>query len=178
LDDSLEPILKVWIHDQGFATSHLSRQALRDRATSPERQIHLILVAALVHVRGGCRPSGGSSDHAQNFGRPTDQDLANSLRRLRPISFGLSDDGVDVRAAGRIGYQVIITIERRSSGIDWLSQIAPIMTTVPKSRQAIEAQNRSLPGRVTGKLRIAIAEMVWKGARRAEAAAPKNKLGK
>jgi hypothetical protein len=38
------------------------------------------------------------------------------------------------------------------------------------TRQALAAQNRSLPNRVTGKLRRAITEMVWSGARRADAA--------
>jgi hypothetical protein len=38
------------------------------------------------------------------------------------------------------------------------------------SRQALAAENRSLPNRVTGRLRHAITEMVWSGARRAEAA--------
>jgi hypothetical protein len=38
------------------------------------------------------------------------------------------------------------------------------------TRQAIAAQNRSLPGRVTGKLYKAIDAMVWTGASRKEAA--------
>lgn len=38
------------------------------------------------------------------------------------------------------------------------------------TRQAIAAQDRSLPGRVTGKLRKAIEAMVWEGASRKEAA--------
>jgi hypothetical protein len=41
--------------------------------------------------------------------------------------------------------------------------------TVP-TRQALEAVNRSYPGKVTGRLRTALTEMVWRGARRAEAA--------
>ena len=40
----------------------------------------------------------------------------------------------------------------------------------PPSRQALAAENRSLPNRVTGRLRLAITEMVWSGARRADAA--------
>jgi hypothetical protein len=46
------------------------------------------------------------------------------------------------------------------------------MTTdmAPPTRQALAAQNRSLPNRVTGRLRRAITEMVWSGARRADAA--------
>lgn len=43
------------------------------------------------------------------------------------------------------------------------------MDTSP-SRQALAAENRSLPNRVTGRLRLAITEMVWSGARRADAA--------
>jgi hypothetical protein len=38
------------------------------------------------------------------------------------------------------------------------------------TRQALAARNRSLPGRVTGKLHTAIAAMVWEGASRKEAA--------
>jgi hypothetical protein len=38
------------------------------------------------------------------------------------------------------------------------------------SRQKLAAQDRSLPGLVTGKLRRALDAMVWSGARRAEAA--------
>jgi hypothetical protein len=38
------------------------------------------------------------------------------------------------------------------------------------TRQAIAAQDRSLPNRVTGRLRRAISEMVWSGACRADAA--------
>lgn len=38
------------------------------------------------------------------------------------------------------------------------------------TRQAVEAKGRSAPLKVTGKLRTAIELMVWKGARRAEAA--------
>jgi hypothetical protein len=38
------------------------------------------------------------------------------------------------------------------------------------SRQAIVARNRSLPGKVTGKLHRAIEAMVWEGASRKEAA--------
>jgi hypothetical protein len=38
------------------------------------------------------------------------------------------------------------------------------------SRQALEAKDRSAPRRVTGRLRTAILEMVWKGSRRDDAA--------
>jgi hypothetical protein len=38
------------------------------------------------------------------------------------------------------------------------------------SRQALEAVNRSLPGKVTGRLKTAITAMVWDGASRKEAA--------
>lgn len=38
------------------------------------------------------------------------------------------------------------------------------------TRQAVEAADRSAPGRVTGRLKTAIDKMVWEGARRAEAA--------
>jgi len=38
------------------------------------------------------------------------------------------------------------------------------------TRQAIAAKNRSRPGKVTGRLRIALDEMVWKASSRAEAA--------
>jgi hypothetical protein len=41
------------------------------------------------------------------------------------------------------------------------------ITAVPPSRQALAAEDRSLPGR---RLRRAITEMVWSGARRADAA--------
>lgn len=44
-----------------------------------------------------------------------------------------------------------------------------IATSLP-SRQALAAENRSLPNRVTGRLRLAVTEMVWSGARRADAA--------
>ena len=40
----------------------------------------------------------------------------------------------------------------------------------PVTRQAIAAQDRALPGKVTGRLKRAIIEMVWSGARRADAA--------
>jgi hypothetical protein len=42
-------------------------------------------------------------------------------------------------------------------------------TNIP-TRQAVAAQDRSAPMKVTGRLRAALLEMVWKGARRAEAA--------
>jgi hypothetical protein len=42
-------------------------------------------------------------------------------------------------------------------------------TTLP-TRQAIAAKDRSAPRKVTGRLRAALIEMVWKGSRRAEAA--------
>src|SRR6516162_413111 len=41
--------------------------------------------------------------------------------------------------------------------------------TVP-TRQALEAVNRSYPGKVTGRLRGALLDMVWKGSRRDDAA--------
>jgi hypothetical protein len=53
-----------------------------------------------------------------------------------------------------------------ASGICMNSDIA----TAFSSRQALAAENRSLPNRVTGRLRLAITEMVWSGARRADAA--------
>jgi len=43
------------------------------------------------------------------------------------------------------------------------------LTTAP-TRQAEAIEGRSLPLKITGKLRIAIEQMVWHGARRAEAA--------
>jgi hypothetical protein len=43
------------------------------------------------------------------------------------------------------------------------------MDTSP-SRQALSAQNRTLPGKVTGRLKTAITAMVWDGASRKEAA--------
>ena len=38
------------------------------------------------------------------------------------------------------------------------------------TRQAIEAKGRAAPGRVTGKLKIAIERLVWFGDKRADAA--------
>lgn len=46
-----------------------------------------------------------------------------------------------------------------------------LATTDQPSHQALAAQGRSAPGKVTGRLRKAIDAMVWQGARRAEAAA-------
>ena len=46
-------------------------------------------------------------------------------------------------------------------------------TTLP-TRQAIAAKDRSAPRKVTGRLRAALIEMVWKGSRRADAAAAAN----
>jgi hypothetical protein len=43
-------------------------------------------------------------------------------------------------------------------------------TEIVPTRQAIEAKDRSAPGKVTGKLRAALIEMVWKGSRRDAAA--------
>jgi hypothetical protein len=40
----------------------------------------------------------------------------------------------------------------------------------PPTRQALEAVNRSYPGKVTGRLRAALLDMVWKGSRRDDAA--------
>ena len=45
--------------------------------------------------------------------------------------------------------------------------------TVP-TRQALEAVNRSYPGKVTGRLRAALLDMVWKGSRRDDAAKANN----
>ena len=42
--------------------------------------------------------------------------------------------------------------------------------TKPTTRQAVAIRGRSAPGRVTGKLLVAITAMVWEGAKRAEAA--------
>jgi hypothetical protein len=44
----------------------------------------------------------------------------------------------------------------------------------PTTRQAIEAVNRSYPGKVTGRLRAALLDMVWKGSRRDDAAKANN----
>ena len=52
---------------------------------------------------------------------------------------------------------------------EMLSMTTDIAVTSP-SRQAIAAENRSLPNRVPGRLHHAITEMVWSGARRADAA--------
>ena len=46
----------------------------------------------------------------------------------------------------------------------------PAFDARPATRQAIAARNRSLPGRVTGKLYKAVEAMVWEGASRKEAA--------
>jgi hypothetical protein len=46
----------------------------------------------------------------------------------------------------------------------------PFAPPTAPTRQALEAVNRSYPGKVTGRLRTALTEMVWRGARRAEAA--------
>src|SRR5664280_1878224 len=54
------------------------------------------------------------------------------------------------------------------------SETRPTMTEnlpAEPTRQAIEAKGRTAPGRVTGKLRIAIERMVWYGDKRAAAAA-------
>src|SRR6516225_8760233 len=45
--------------------------------------------------------------------------------------------------------------------------------TVP-TRQALEAVNRSYPGKVTGRLRAALLDMVWKRSRRDDAAKANN----
>src|SRR5260370_41980898 len=50
-------------------------------------------------------------------------------------------------------------------------------TTQPfalSTRQALEAVNRSYPGKVTGRLRAALLDMVWKGSRRDDAAKVNN----
>jgi hypothetical protein len=47
------------------------------------------------------------------------------------------------------------------------------MTSTPSdvpTRQAIAAKNRSAPRKVTGRLRAALIEMIWRGSRRADAA--------
>jgi hypothetical protein len=46
----------------------------------------------------------------------------------------------------------------------------PFTPPTAPTRQALEAVNRSYPGKVTGRLRTALTAMVWQGARRAEAA--------
>jgi hypothetical protein len=46
----------------------------------------------------------------------------------------------------------------------------PFAPPTAPTRQALEAVNRSYPGKVTGRLRAALTAMVWQGARRAEAA--------
>jgi hypothetical protein len=46
----------------------------------------------------------------------------------------------------------------------------PFAHPIAPTRQAIAAQNRSLPGRVTGKLYKAVEAMVWEGASRKQAA--------
>jgi hypothetical protein len=46
----------------------------------------------------------------------------------------------------------------------------PFTHPIAPTRQAIAAQNRSLPGRVTGKLYKAVEAMVWEGASRKQAA--------
>jgi len=56
-------------------------------------------------------------------------------------------------------------------------QTAPIPTamssteTSQPTRQQLAAQGRSAPGKVTGRLKIALDAMVWRGMKRAEAAA-------
>lgn len=49
-------------------------------------------------------------------------------------------------------------------------ELATIETDKPTTRQAIEAQDRSLPGRVTGKLKRALDAMIYEGKSRKEAA--------
>ena len=46
----------------------------------------------------------------------------------------------------------------------------PFTPPTAPTRQAIEAVNRSYPGKVTGRLRAALLDMVWKGSRRDDAA--------
>src|SRR6516165_10113874 len=46
----------------------------------------------------------------------------------------------------------------------------PFTPATPPTRQALEAVNRSYPGKVTGRLRAALLDMVWKGSRRDDAA--------
>src|SRR6516164_5705692 len=46
----------------------------------------------------------------------------------------------------------------------------PFTPPTAPTRQALEAVNRSYPGKVTGRLRAALLDMVWKGSRRDDAA--------
>jgi hypothetical protein len=46
----------------------------------------------------------------------------------------------------------------------------PFAPPTAPTRQALEAVNRSYPGKVTGRLRAALLDMVWKGSRRDDAA--------
>src|SRR6516164_6772801 len=50
----------------------------------------------------------------------------------------------------------------------------PFTPPTAPTRQAIEAVNRSYPGKVTGRLRAALLDMVWKGSRRDDAAKANN----
>jgi hypothetical protein len=52
-----------------------------------------------------------------------------------------------------------------------MSDVAqPFTPPTAPIRQALEAVNRSYPGKVTGRLRAALLDMVWKGSRRDDAA--------
>jgi hypothetical protein len=50
----------------------------------------------------------------------------------------------------------------------------PFTPPTAPTRQALEAVNRSYPGKVTGRLRAALLDMVWKGSRRDDAAKANN----
>ena len=50
----------------------------------------------------------------------------------------------------------------------------PFAPPTAPTRQALEAVNRSYPGKVTGRLRAALLDMVWKGSRRDDAAKANN----
>jgi len=53
---------------------------------------------------------------------------------------------------------------------DTTQPFTPPAPLTPPTRQALEAVNRSYPGKVTGRLRAALLDMVWKGSRRDDAA--------
>jgi hypothetical protein len=56
-----------------------------------------------------------------------------------------------------------------------MSDVAqPFTPPTAPTRQALEAVNRSYPGKVTGRLRAALLDMVWKGSRRDDAAKANN----
>jgi hypothetical protein len=57
---------------------------------------------------------------------------------------------------------------------DTTQPFTPPAPLTPPTRQALEAVNRSYPGKVTGRLRAALLDMVWKGSRRDDAAKANN----